>query len=549
MLASVVLLLTGCSCYNLMMKKLVDVKVSSNPSVLALKGNSVDADVTLEFPAKFVRKKAILRVTPIMVYNGGEITGTPKYFQGEKVKDNYTVVPFKVSSKSNMAVSIPYNDNLKLATLELRLEAKCKNGAYRVIGVVTVAQGVTNLQRLADLSSFMTVMSHNYKRITPISQTADINYIINKSNVRPAELTKEQIALFESFVREHNANAKSNLNSIDAKGYASPDGPVSFNDQLSRDRSETGKAAISDKLSGVNARYDVAAYGEDWEGFRDLVAASNIKEKDLILQVLNMYSNPVRRDEEIHKMSAVFEVLKTDILPQLRRTQLVANVDLEGRTDAEIATAVNNNTNALSVEELLYAATFTSLDDNAKVKALQAATRFNDARAFNNLGVVLARQGKLTEAKAAFDRAASIDRSADITNNLAVLSIMSGDAANAQRMLGSLNTANARANQGLVQLIQGNSVEAARSLQGYNLAVAETMNGNYSRAKSLLANETSANADYLKAVIAMREGDTNAALANLRSSISKDSRKKSEALTDVEFARIFSNPQFKALVG
>lgn len=548
MLASVVLLLTGCSCYNLMLKKIVDVKISSNPSVLALKGNTVDADVTLEFPAKFVRKKATLRVTPIMVYQGGELTGTPKYFQGERVKDNYTVVPFKVSSKSTMAVSIPYSDNLKLSTLELRLEAKCKDGAYRVIGVLTVAQGVSNLQRLADLSSFMTVMSDNYKRVTPDSKSADIMYVINKSDVRPAELTKEQIALFESYVKEHNANAKSNLNSIDAKGYASPDGPVDINDKLARERSETGKTAIQGKLTGVNARYDVANYGEDWEGFRNLVAASNIKEKDLILQVLNMYSNPVRRDEEIHKMSAVFDVLKTDILPQLRRTQLVANVDIEGRTDAEIATAINNNISALNLEELLYGAKLAT-DDATKVKALQAATRFNDARAYNNLGVVLARQGKLTEAEAAFDRAASIDRSADITNNLAVLSIMSGDAANAQRMLSSLNTTNARANQGLVQLIQGNSVEAARTLQGYNLALAETMNGNYARAKSLLTNETSANADYLKAVIAMREGNTEAALSNLRSSIAKDPAKKSEAATDVEFARILSTPQFKALVG
>ena len=164
-------------------------------------------------------------------------------------------------------------------------------------------------------------------------------YQINRSNVRPGELTKEQVKMFEDFVKEYSNKDRATLGNVYAKGYASPDGPVKFNDELSKKRSESGQEAIAKKLSSVNPKYDIAAYGEDWEGFKELVSASDIEDKDLILQVLAMQDNPVKRDEEIKSMTAVFEVLAKEILPQLRRTKLIADVDIEGRTDAEIKEA------------------------------------------------------------------------------------------------------------------------------------------------------------------------------------------------------------------
>lgn len=241
--------------------------------------------------------------------------------------------------------------------------------------------------------------------------------------------------MFEDFVKEYSNKDRATLGNVYAKGYASPDGPVKFNDELSKKRSESGQEAIAKKLSSVNPKYDIAAYGEDWEGFKELVSASDIEDKDLILQVLAMQDNPVKRDEEIKSMTAVFEVLAKEILPQLRRTKLIADVDIEGRTDAEIKEAAAKNIDVLSEEEMLYAATLT--DDNAaKLKAYEAAaSKYNSVRGYNNAGVILAKEGKLAQAKAQLDKAAAMSKDAAITNNLGVVALMNGDLATAQKYL------------------------------------------------------------------------------------------------------------------
>ena len=551
MLASAAVLLSSCNCYKKMAKNADDVNITCTPTVLSLKGNTVSADITVTYPAAYFNKKAVLKVTPVLVFEGGEITGTPKYVQGEKVKDNYPVIAKKQGGSYTQTVTFPYDSRADLCTMELRVEGKCakgKHSEFTPIAAIPVAQGISTIQKLADNAAGLAIMPDNFKRVTTISQGAEIMYLINRANVRKGELTKEQIKMFEDFVKEYSNKDRATLGNIYAKGYASPDGPLAFNDKLSKERSQTGQKAISEKLKDVkNAKYDIAAYGEDWEGFKELVSASDIEDKDLILQVLAMQDNPVKRDEEIKSMTAVFEVLAKEILPQLRRTKLIADVDIEGRTDAEIKEAAAKNIDVLSEEEMLYAATLT--DDNAaKLKAYEAAaSKYNSVRGYNNAGVILAKEGKLAQAKAQLDKAAAMSKDAAITNNLGVVALMNGDLATAQKYLSALNTADSKANMGLVNLAEGNYAEAAKTLSGYDLAVAEVLNGNLSKAKSILAGENSADADYLKAVIAMREGNSSAAMSNLKSAVAKDPSMKDQAVNDVEFAKLFGTSEFLAL--
>lgn len=553
MFMSLVVLLTGCNCYKKMAKNVDRLTITATPSVLTLKGNNVVTDIKVDFPAKYFNRKAVLKVTPVLVFEGGEIAGTPKFIQGEKVKDNYTVIPYKTGGTYTQNISIPYDKRAKICTLELRVESKCtkncgkKRKEFQDFASIPVAEGVSTVQLLANNAAYLSIMPDNFKRVTTISKNADIMYQINRSNVRAGELTKEQVKMFEEFVREYSDKDRATLGSVYAKGYASPDGPVKFNDELSKKRSETGQAAISKALKDVDAKYDIAFYGEDWEGFKELVAASDIKDKDLILQVLAMNDNPVKRDEEIKNMSSVFEVLAKEILPQLRRTKLVADVDIEGRTDAEILEAANKNIDVLSEEEMLYAATLTK-DAALQLKAYEAAAaKYNSVRGYNNAGVVLAKEGKLAQAKTQFDKAAAMSKDAAITNNLGVLALMNGDVATAKKYISALNTADSKANMGLISLAEGDYSAATKTLSGYNLAVAEVLNGNLAKAKSLLAGENCADADYLKAVIAMREGNSSAAIANLKSAIAKKPALKEQATKDVEFAKLFGSQEFIAL--
>ena len=553
MLASLAVLLASCNCYNKMLKKVDRIDVSATPAVVTLKGNNAVTDIKVNFPAKYFNKRAVLKITPVLVFEGGEIAGTPKFVQGEKVKDNYEVISYKQGGSYTQSVSIPYDKRAKISTLELRIESKCskncgkKRKQFLPFAAIPVAEGVSTVQLLADNAAYLTIMPDNFKRVTTITKDAEIMYQINRSNVRPGELTKEQVKMFEDFVKEYSNKDRATLGNVYAKGYASPDGPVKFNDELSKKRSESGQEAIANKHSSVHPKSDIAAYGEDWEGFKELVSASDIEDKDLILQVLAMQDNPVKRDEEIKSMTAVFEVLAKEILPQLRRTKLIADVDIEGRTDAEIKEAAAKNIDVLSEEEMLYAATLT--DDNAaKLKAYEAAaSKYNSVRGYNNAGVILAKEGKLAQAKAQLDKAAAMSKDAAITNNLGVVALMNGDLATAQKYLSALNTADSKANMGLVNLAEGNYAEAAKTLSGYDLAVAEVLNGNLSKAKSILAGENSADADYLKAVIAMREGNSSAAMSNLKSAVAKDPSMKDQAVNDVEFAKLFGTSEFLAL--
>ncbi len=547
LLTAMTVTLAGCGCYNKMAKKISEVKMSATPEMLILKGNKVTADIKVEFPGRFMNKNAIVRVTPVLVFKGGEIAGTPKFLQGQAVKDNYQVLSTKNGGSYSQTVVFPYDSRAAISTLELRFDVKCCATAdFMTFASVPVAQGISNVLGLLNESNNASIMPDNFKRVTTIQQDADIMYLINSAVVRPKALDDSQIKLLEEFVRENQNKDRVSLGNIQAKGYASPDGPVDFNDKLSKNRSNTGKDAISKQLKDVNVGYDVAAYGEDWEGFKILVEASDIPDKDLILQVLSLYSSPVQRDQEIKNMSSVFEVLKKEILPQLRRTQLVASADIQGKTDAELRSAVKENINSLNVEELLFSATL--FEDNATKATIykKAADKFKDARAYNNLGVVLISEGDFRQAKSALQQAAKLSNDPAISNNLGLVALAEGNIEEAKKYLQPLNTADANANKALVQVLEGNT-NAAAGLQGYNLAVAELANGNVARAKAALGNVATADADYVRAIIAMREGDTNAALRNLKSAVSKDKDLAARAKNDIEFAKLFSNSEFQAL--
>jgi tetratricopeptide (TPR) repeat protein len=364
-------------------------------------------------------------------------------------------------------------------------------------------------------------------------------YLINSSQVRNVALSSEQIKLFEQFLKDVEKDPATTLAGVHSKGYASPDGTQKFNDELSAARSKSAKTAVDKQLKkqGVNVNIEAAPYGEDWDGFKALVQASNIADKDLILSVLNMYSSPVQREEQIKNMSQVYDVLKKDILPQLRRSQLVANADVKGKTDAELRAAIANDINSLNVEEMLFAATLVNNKEAINVYKA-AADKYNDVRAVNNMGVALARDGQYGKALEAFQRAAKMGSAPEVSNNLGVMAILDGNTAEAKRYIGSLSGDNARANQGLIALVEGDYAAATRNLSGYNLAVAELANGNVANAKAALGNLDTAQAEYVRGIIAMREGNATQALNSLNSAFAKDPSLKERARRDIEFYSI-----------
>ena len=563
--------LTSCNCFKKMAKNQDEVKVTCTPDVLTLNNGKVEADITVVFPAEYYNKKAVLKVTPIMVFEGGIVEGATKYFQGGKVKENYTVIDKKLGGEYTQHVEFPYDARMAQSELKVLVEVKCPKGkckdytlvnantgalptkaekaalaaggaqaeAVKVEFAYPIAKGVNTLQGDLDYASAMSNTANNYKNVTTVVTKADILYAINSSNVSKKAANSEDLKAFKENVVANQANDRASQK-LYVNGYASPDGPEKFNDKLSSARSKSGHKAAQKLLKDTGMELDAASYGEDWEGFKELVAASDIEDKDLILQVLSRYDSSTQRESEIKNMSAVFTELKKEILPKLRRAQLINSTDIKGKTNDEMAALINEGRlEELTNEELLYMAESVLADAKAKVAVLEyTAKKFNDARAYNNLGVVLAQLGDKAKALTAFEKAAQLGlNNNEINSNLALANLANGNVAKAQQFAAAADAKT----KSLISAAQGSYSAAAATLEGYNAAIASTLNNDFSAAKKAIAAETTAKADYLRAVIASKEGDLETAKAQLKSAIAKDATLAAKAAKDVNLANLFAS--------
>ena len=570
-LAVVVLTMSSCNCFKKMAKNQDEVNITCTPEVLVLNNGKVDADITVTFPTKYFNAKAVLKVTPVIVFEGGEVAGTTQYFQGSKVDNNYTVIDKKNGGQYTMTVSFPYDERMACSELQLRAEIKCPKGKCKEFTLVnlnnganptkeeaailavggaeadaikrafglTVAQGVNTLQRDLDFASAMQPMASGYKNVITEVTKANYVYAINSSRLTKKAQSSDELTAFQQKASEQKENDRIKQN-IYVNGYASPDGPEKFNDKLSAARSQSGKKAAEKLLEEIGLSLDAASYGEDWEGFKELVAASDIADKELILSVLNSYSSSSEREEQIKNMSQVFGALKKDILPQLRRAQLVNSSDITGKTDDEMAALVRAGKFAeLDEKEMLHIASTGKLTLNEEVAVLEvAANNYKSAAAYNNLGVAYAEAGEGAKAAEAFAAAVKAGGNAsEINNNLALVNLMNGNTEAAKAY-----TANAsKEAKALAAAAEGNYAQAQSQLEGYNAAVAATMNADYTAAKQFIANDASADADYLRAVIATKQGDMATATAELKSAIAKDASYAERCKKDVNLRKYIGN--------
>lgn len=559
-------MLVGCSeCYEKMQKKQDQIQVTCVPEVLTLKGSNVTADITVSFPENYFNAETILKITPVLVYEGGEVAGTPKFVQGEDVVGNYTAISRFEGGSYNQNVVFPLNKAV-VGTLELRIEAKCfdeckETADFVPVATIAAAKGVSAIQNLAKgigqvaaqdandnkiegnavyagNNGNYTLLEANFQRSSTTTAEAEIHYLINSSVVRKAQLKQESIALFKEFVAANSTADRTTLGKVYASGYASPDGPEKFNDKLSAQRSKTGQKAMAKELKDVEGlTYEIASYGEDWDGFKTLVQNSNIEDKDLILNVLEMYQSPVERDQEIQNMTAVFKVLAEEILPQLRRTRFTVDATYAGLTDEEILAAAVAGDTKLDVEHMLYAATLTN-DAAAKLAIYElAANTYGDARAYNNAAAMQAYTGDIKGAQANFAKAAKAAEGCEvIVNNQAAAALAAGDIEAAKKLLANAQNEAAKAHLGAIALAEGNYQEAKANLTGYNLAVAELCDNNIAAAKAAIAEVKGADADYLRAIIANREGNTTEATKYLNAAIAAKPELKAQAANDIELA-------------
>ena len=524
----------ACSSPEKMAEMAESVKVACNPAVLEVVGGKIDADVTVTYPADYFHPKAILEVTPVIVFEGGEAKMEPFVFQGEKVQDNYQVVPSAGSTVSKK-VSFDYAPGMESCYLELRGTVKYKKKSTD-LPTKKVADGANTTYMLVCKKGRVDYKADNYQEI--INQTAEgqILYTINSAEVRNSQLKSKSIKDFQAAIDAIKANERQNIVSTDIVAYASPDGKEDKNAKLSDNRSKTAEKAFGKvtKKHSVDAPVNVKSVAEDWEGFQELVAESDLEDKELIIRVLSMYSDPAVREKEIKNMSAVYTTLAKEVLPELRRARFIANVEYTNYTSEELLTLIEENIDVLDEEALLRSATLVKEADSKLAIYRKAVEKFNSNRAQFNIAVVYLEQDDLKMAKNALAKAA---QDADVYNALGVIAMREGDYNAAAEYFASSNTDAAKENAAVIDILDGEYKAAAQKLagkKGFNAALAQLLVGNTAPAAALKCE--CAPVAYLRAVAAARQGNAAAVKTNLEAA-SKCEKLAARAAKDVEFAQ------------
>ena len=522
------------------------------PNPLETQAGKVSAVVNGTFPEKYMKKKAVVTVVPELRYADGQVTkeaGT--VFQGEKVMGNDQTILYKTGGRYNIKTNFDYR-NCNKADLYMSFIARVGSKPM-YIPAVKVATGIiatSELYKNTLKSAQAAVAPDAFQRINAQKQEANIKFLIQQANLRQSELKNNSVQEFVKLLEQINNDREGlNLKDVEVSAYASPDGGYDLNDKLAAQRQKTTQQYVQQQLKKAklaDAAVDAKYTAQDWDGFQELIQASNIQDKDVILRVLSMYKDPQEREQQIKNISSAFRELADGILPQLRRSRMIINYETVGRSDDQIKEQLSADPKQLSVEEMLYAATLVD-DNNAKEDIYKKTTEVypNDARAYNNIATIEYAKGNLDEAKKYIEQAQKVSANLpEAAANLGMIALQNGDVQTAENYIAKATGANGLAEVlGNLNLAKGNYAQAEQDFKdtySNSAALAQILNKNYASAAVTLKyiKNPDATTDYLKAILGARMGNVSDAAASLRSAIAKDPSYEKYAANDLELSKV-----------
>ena len=518
------------------------------PTPLEAVAGEVPTTINGVFPEKYMKKKAVVTVTPVLKYEGGEAVGQSSTFQGEKVEGNGSEISYRLGGSYTMKANFQYVPEMLKSDLYVRFDAKLGKKTVSIPGV-KIGYGVL---ATCDLLSRCTITASTaqdaFQRVIEQKQEANIKFLIGQANLRTSELSTMSIQDLVKILKEINDMQEERaLQTIEVSAYASPDGSFELNEKLAEKRQDVSSDYLKKQLKQIkmDADVDTKFTAEDWEGFQELVSQSNLQDKDVILRVLSMYQDPEEREQQIRNMSSVFTEIAEGILPELRRARLIVNYEVIGRSDEQILQQYAEDASKLSIEELLYGGNMLVEDAATRKKWYETCIKLypNDYRAYNNLAQLSIMEGNTSAASNWLQKAKSVNAKAPETNaNLALLALRSGDTEQATALLGQASGSDTfNEILGNLNIAKGNYTQAQQNLaktQSNSAALAQILGKDYASAKKTLSaiRTPDATTAYLKAILAARTGDTGTLKSNLKVAIASDTTLKSRAASDLEFA-------------
>lgn len=520
------------------------------PNPLETQAGQVPATINGTFPEKYMKKKAVVTVTPELRYADGQVAkGNSATFQGEKVMGNDQTISYKVGGRYTMKTAFNYVPDMQKSEMYLTFDARIGKKQQKV-PAVKVANGViatSELYKKTLASESGIIAPDTFQRVNEKKQEANIKFLINQANIRKSELKNNSVQEFVEMLKKINADREGfNIQNVEIQAYASPEGGVKLNDKLAGKRKNESEKYVKGTLkhNKVNADIDAHYTAQDWDGFQKLVAASNLQDKDVILRVLSMYEDPQEREQQIRNMSAGFRELADGILPELRRSRLIINYETIGRSDEQIEQQYKDDAAKLSADELLYLATFDKTPAEQEAIYTKATQIYDkDYRAYNNLAALALAKGDKATAQKYAEKAASLGSDTpEAQANMGLLALVNGNVQDAERAISkSTNSENVKAALGALNIAKGNYAQAEQYFGKTNsntAALAQLLNKNYAAAAKTLDKVQNPNAmtDYLHAVVAARRGNKFAASSYLKEALQKDPSLKQYAENDLELS-------------
>lgn len=518
------------------------------PNPLETQAGQVPATINGTFPEKYMKKKAVVTVTPELRYADGQVAkGQSATFQGEKVMGNDQTISYKVGGRYTMKTAFDYVPEMQKSEMYLTFDARIGKKQQKV-PAVKVANGViatSELYRKTLASENGCIAPDTFQRVNEKKQEANIKFLINQANIRKSELKNNSVKEFVEMLKKINADREGfNVQNVEIQAYASPEGGVKLNDKLAGNRKNESEKYVKNTLkqTKVNADIDAHYTAQDWDGFQKLVAASDLQDKEVILRVLSMYEDPQEREQQIRNMSAGFRELADGILPELRRSRLIINYETIGRSDEQIKAQYSEDASKLSADELLYSATLDEpVAKQEEIYKKTAETYPNDYRAYNNLAALALAKGDTAKAREYAQKAASLGANTpEAQANLGLLSLIDGNVQDAERAIAK-SSGSESVNQaiGTLAIANGDYAQAEKAFAKVNsntAALAQLLNKNYDAAAKTLDRVENPNAmtDYLHAVVAARRGNKFAASSYLKEALQKDPSLKQYAENDLE---------------
>lgn len=549
---------SSCSSLDKMRKNASLVKYEVTPKVLEAHAGKVAAALKATYPEKYFDKNTTLKITPVLVYEGGEVAFDEMlYAQGELVQANNKSVSW-TGGTINWSGDVDYKPEMKVSEFMLRIEASRK-GKTLAFDPIKLADGVIATSTLVEYHAMPLFLKDKYQRVVPEQKMADILYAINRADVRPAELKAADIQAMKDYIAMVAQNERMEIKGLTASSYASPDGPLTLNEKLSLDRGKAAEKYLQKEYGQIpelTNLFSTKTTPEDWDGFKALVQESSIADKELILRVLSMYQDPVVREKEIKNMSTAYESLAEEILPQLRRSKFIVDVNLVGLSDEEILAAMRGDASALSLEQMLYSASLTT-DINEQLKFYQMATVKEPKcyRAWNNVGWAYLNMGKADDAMVALEKAKALKNDDIVKNNMGFAALLKGDFKASAEYFNSMSasTPESRFGLGTIAIHDGKYDQAVNLLgekPSMNLALAQLLKGDFNKAKATMDAVKPCKCgapSYLKAVIAARSDNRDGVMNNLREAVGYNVAWKNYAQTDLEFAKFFNDETFVSI--